>query len=205
MRHQIDNTILALRKRFDIDFQTPDRLDRELMTLELQSLLIFYSKRAARYQYLNEETADEYEKFILSLIQGNYTIRFKRLGLIYQFGSTEYQRKDDMNEILYYIMGKPMIERILDKDMSVKTIDLEMMNADEDFRTAFETSDRLIREESFKLSHHEEELPSEETDNVGPSEKSQGDIIDSSEHEEVKDESNFGENIVNVNPSDSEK
>ena len=108
-----------------------------------------------------------------------------------------------MNEILYYIMGKPMIERILDKDMSVKTIDLEMMNADEDFRTAFETSDRLIREESFKLSHHEEELPSEETDNVGPSEKSQGDIIDSSEHEEVKDESNFGENIVNVNPSDS--
>ena len=205
MRHQIDNTILALRKRFDIDFQTPDRLDRELMTLELQSLLIFYSKRAARYQYLNEETADEYEKFILSLIQGNYTIRFKRLGLIYQFGSTEYQRKDDMNEILYYIMGKPMIERILDKDMSVKTIDLEMMNADEDFRTAFETSDRLIREESFKLSHHEEELPSEETDNVGPSEKSQGDIIDSSEHDEVKDESNFGENIVNVNPSDSEK
>ena len=205
MRHQIDNTILALRKRFDIDFQTPDRLDRELMTLELQSLLIFYSKRAARYQYLNEETADEYEKFILSLIQGNYTIRFKRLGLIYQFGSTEYQRKDDMNEILYYIMGKPMIECILDKDMSVKTIDLEMMNADEDFRTAFETSDRLIREESFKLSHHEEELPSEETDNVGPSEKSQGDIIDSSEHEEVKDESNFGENIVNVNPSDSEK
>jgi hypothetical protein len=143
------------------------------MTLELQSLLIFYSKRAARYQYLNEETADEYEKFILSLIQGNYTIRFKRLGLIYQFGSTEYQRKDDMNEILYYIMGKPMIERILDKDMSVKTIDLEMMNADEDFRTAFETSDRLIREESFKLSHHEEELPSEETDNVGPSEKAQ--------------------------------
>ena len=81
-----------------------------------------------------------------------------------------------------------MIERILDKDMSVKTIDLEMMNADEDFRTAFETSDRLIREESFKLSHHEEELPSEETDNVGPSEKSQGDIIDSSEHEEEKQE-----------------
>lgn len=160
MRHQIDNTIEALRKRFDIDFQIPDRLDRELMTLELQSLLMFYSKRAARYQYLNEETAVEYEKFILSLIQGDYTIRFKRLGLIYHFGNTEYQRKDDMNDILYYIMGKPMIERILDKDMSVKTIDLETKDADDDFRTAFETSDRLMREESFKLSHREEDLPS---------------------------------------------
>lgn len=186
MRHQIDNTILALRKHFDIDFQTPDRLDRELMTLELQSLLMFYSKRAARYLYLNEETADEYEKFILSLIQGNYTIRFKRLGLIYQFGSTEYQRKDDMNGILYYIMGKPMIERILDKDMSVKTIDLEMMNADDDFRTAFEKSDRLMREESFKLSHNDEELPSKEIDNVEFFEESRGNIIGSSEYEEVR-------------------
>lgn len=205
MRHQIDNTILALRKHFDIDFQTPDRLDRELMTLELQSLLMFYSKRAARYLYLNEETADEYEKFILSLIQGNYTIRFKRLGLIYQFGSTEYQRKDDMNGILYYIMGKPMIERILDKDMSVKTIDLEMMNADDDFRTAFEKSDRLMREESFKLIHNDEELPSKETDNVEFSEESQGNIIDSSEHEEVKDEPNSKENPVNEHSSDSEE
>lgn len=205
MRHQIDNTILALRKHFDIDFQTPDRLDRELMTLELQSLLMFYSKRAARYLYLNEETADEYEKFILSLIQGNYTIRFKRLGLIYQFGRTEYQRKDDMNGILYYIMGKPMIERILDKDMSVKTIDLEMMNADDDFRTAFEKSDRLMREESFKLIHNDEELPSKETDNVEFSEESQGNIIDSSEHEEVKDEPNSEENPVNEHSSDSEE
>ena len=205
MRHQIDNTILALRKHFDIDFQTPDRLDRELMTLELQSLLMFYSKRAARYLYLNEETADEYEKFILSLIQGNYTIRFKRLGLIYQFGSTEYQRKDDMNGILYYIMGKPMIERILDKDMSVKTIDLEMMNADDDFRTAFEKSDRLMREESFNLIHNDEELPSKETDNVEFSEESQGNIIDSSEHEEVKDEPNSEENPVNEHSSDSEE
>lgn len=205
MRHQIDNTILALRKHFDIDFQTPDRLDRELMTLELQSLLMFYSKRAARYLYLNEETADEYEKFILSLIQGNYTIRFKRLGLIYQFGSTEYQRKDDMNGILYYIMGKPMIERILDKDMSVKTIDLEMMNADDDFRTAFEKSDRLMREESFKLSHNDEELPSKEIDNVEFFEESRGNIIGSSEYEEVKDKPNSEENPVNENLSDLEE
>lgn len=63
MRHQIDNTILALRKRFGIDFQIPDRLDWELMTLELQFLLMFYSKCAARYQYLNEEIADEYEVY----------------------------------------------------------------------------------------------------------------------------------------------
>lgn len=153
MQHQIDNTILALRSHFDIDFKSPDRLDRELMTLELQSLLIFYSRRAARYNYLNEETAKDYEKFILSLSQGDYTIRFKKLGLIYQFKSPEYQRKDYMNDTLFYIMGKPMIERILDRDFSIKTTDIAMLTADEEFRTSFETSDRIRREQSFQENH----------------------------------------------------
>ena len=153
MQHQIDNTILALRSHFDIEYKSPDRLDRELMTLELQSLLIFYSRRAARYNYLNEETAKDYEKFILSLSQGDYTIRFKKLGLIYQFKSPEYQRKDYMNDTLFYIMGKPMIERILDRDFSIKTTDIAMLKADEEFRTSFETSDRIRRELSFQENH----------------------------------------------------
>lgn len=153
MERQIENTILALKTRYDMEDRIPDRLDRELMTLELQSLLLFYARRAARYNYLNEGTAQDYEKFILSLSQGDYTIRFKRLGLIYQFKSSEYQRKDYLNDTLYYVLGKPMIERILDKDASVATIDVEIHNADEDFRTAFETSDRALREASFQLEN----------------------------------------------------
>ena len=150
MQDQIANTIMALQSRFDIDYKTPDRLDRELMNLELQSLLLFYSRRAARYNYLNEETAKDYEKFILSLSQGDYTIRFKKLGLIYQFKNPEYQRKDYMNDTLFYIMGKPMIERILDRDRSLNTTDIALLTADEEFRTSFETSDRIKREQSFQ-------------------------------------------------------
>lgn len=153
MQHQIENTILALQSHFDINYKSPDRLDRELMTLELRSLLIFYSRRAARYNDLNEETAKDYEKFILSLSQGDYTIRFKKLGLIYQFKSPDYQRKDYINDTLFYIMGKPMIERILDRDFSIKTTDIAMLTADEEFRTSFETSDRIKRERSFQEDH----------------------------------------------------
>lgn len=172
MQHQIENTILALRSHFDIDFKSPDRLDRELMTLELQSLLIFYSRRATRYNYLNEETAKDYEKFILSLSQGDYTIRFKRLGLIYQFKSPEYQRKDYMNDTLFYIMGKPMIERILDRDLSIKTTDIALHTADEEFRTSFETSDRIKREQSFQEIHPGSipsvNIPQPEPEDVNP-------------------------------------
>lgn len=153
MQNQIENTILALRSHFDTEYKVPDRLDRELMTLELQSLLTFYARRASRYNYLNDETAEHYEKFILSLSEGNYSIRFKKLGLIYLFSSSEYQRKDYLNDTLFYIMGKPMIELILDHDQSIKTKDIPMQDADEEFRTAFETSDRIQRELSFKLNN----------------------------------------------------
>lgn len=153
MYAQIINTEEALRRRFDIGYTIPDRLDRELMTIELQSLLMFYCRRASRYEYLNEETAKEYEKFILSLTNGDYTIKFKELGLVYQFKSPDYQRKDFHNDALYYIMGKPMIERILYNNGSIKTTDVTIVQQDEEFKTAFETSDRLLRENSFELQN----------------------------------------------------
>ena len=200
MQHQIENTILALRKRFDIDYKIPDRLDRELMTLELQSLLTFYARRAARYNYLHEETAKDYERFILSLNQGNFTIRFKKLGLIYQFKSVDYQRKDYLNDTLFYILGKPMIERILDRDMSVMTTDIAQLTADEDFKTAFETSDRLLREESFKIDHAGEEAS---VQNQGSS----GELVDmpTVSHVEEKPSTPIVENLPDDNvpkPSD---
>ena len=200
MQHQIENTILALRKRFDIDYKKPDRLDRELMTLELQSLLTFYARRAARYNYLHEETAKDYERFILSLNQGNFTIRFKKLGLIYQFKSPDYQRKDYLNDTLFYILGKPMIEGILDRDMSVKTTDIALLTADEDFKTAFETSDRLLREESFKIDHAGEEAS---VQNQGSS----GELVDmpTVTHVEEKPTTPIDENLPDDNvpkPSD---
>ena len=73
------------------------------------------------------------------------------MGLIYQFKSNEYQKKEYLNDTLYYVLGVPMIERILDKEATVSTSMAEMIRADEDFRTAFETSDRLLRKASFKL------------------------------------------------------
>ena len=158
MQSQIENTILALRTNFDPEFKSPDRLDRELRTIELQSLLLFYSRRAARYQYLNEETAKEYEEFILSLQNGDYTIRFKKMGFIYVFRSDTYQRKDVLNGTIFYILGKPMIEMIIEDVDRLRTIDVARAAADEDMRTEFEKSDRILREDSFRLNNDVEDM-----------------------------------------------
>ncbi|MCM1139393.1 MAG: ATP-binding protein [Muribaculum sp.] len=165
MQTQIDNTILALKTNFDPDFKRPDRLDRELRTIELQSLLLFYARRAARYKYLNEETAKEYEEFILSLQNEPYSIRFKKMGFIYEFQSDSYQRKEILDETVFYILGKPMIEMIIEDCERLKTSDINRAVADEEMRTDFETSDRILRENSFRINndvsqeHTSEDIP----------------------------------------------
>lgn len=158
MQNQIENTILALRTNFDPEFKFPDRLDRELRTIELQSLLLFYSRRATRYKYLNEETAKEYEEFILSLQNEDYTIRFKKMGFIYEFQSDTYQRKDVLNDTIFYILGKPMIEMIIEDVARLRTVDVARAAADNDMRTEFETSDRILREDSFRLNNDVEDM-----------------------------------------------
>lgn len=170
MQAQINNTILALRTNFDPDFKRPDRLDRELRTIELQSLLLFYARRAARYKYLNEETAKEYEEFILSLQNEAYTIRFKKMGFIYEFQNDGYQRKEILEDTVFYILGKPMIEMIIEDCDRLKTSDITRAVADEEMRTDFETSDRILRENSFRINNDVSQ--EEPTDVIIPAEPS---------------------------------
>lgn len=165
IKRQINNTIVALQTRFDTEYSFPDRLDRELMSIELQSLLLFYIRRARRFNSLCQETADNYEQFVLSLTDNSYTIRFKRLGLIYEFNNPQLQLKEDVDETTFYTLGQPMIERILEKDASVKTVNLnnvgqndQFTQADTEMRTFFETSDRSIRETANTASVNEFEL-----------------------------------------------
>ena len=166
MKRQISNTIVALHTRFDTTYSAPDRLDRELMSIELQSLLLFYVKRARRFNSLCQETADSYEQFILSLTDNDYTIRFKRLGLIYEFNNPQLQLKEDIDETTFYTLGQPMIERILEKDAQIKTINLRdsgsndlYTQADTELKTFFEMSDRTIRETANTASGNEIEQP----------------------------------------------
>lgn len=174
-----------------VKFKTPDRLDRELRTIELQSLLLFYSRRATRYKYLNEETAKECEEFILSLQNGDYTIRFKKMGFIYEFQSDSYQRKDVLNDTIFYILGKPMIGMIIEDVDCLRTVDVSRIAADEEMKTDFETSDRILREDSFRLNNEvEDKKDSPLADTTGDEIPSTKDGLTSDSTPEISFESN---------------
>ena len=134
---QIENTIFALREHFEIAVDGQDRLDRELKVLELKSLLEFYIRRSMRYGSLEPNIAHEYLVFLSKLSEG-YTIRFKQLGVVYNFLQTEHQKKNYYGDAVIYTMGKPVIDDILDETSSLNTKKLEAM--DNEIVDFFETS-----------------------------------------------------------------
>ena len=133
--HQTENTIKALREHFEMAADGVDRLDRELKTLELKSLLEFYIRRSMRYGHISPDVAHNYLLFLSKLSDG-YTLRFKHLGVIFSFGQQERQKKDYYGDAVIYTMGKPVIDEILDPDSNLETAVLEAL--DHEFINFFE-------------------------------------------------------------------
>ncbi len=176
--HQIENTIAAIRRHFEISLDGYDRLDRELKTLEFKSFLEFYIRRSMRYGQLDPVIAHNYLVFLSKLSDG-YTIRFKQLGVIFNFLQTERQKKAYYSDAVIYTMGQTIIEDILDENATLNTQKLEDMDQDE-FANFFEPTLNLFGKVSQPKEQHI-------VDPVEPA-------IDKSSDEEIVDNSNIGIN-----------
>lgn len=153
---QIQNTILALKSHFEIATNGHDRLDRELKTLELRTLLEFYIRRSMRYGQLDPNVAQSYLEFLSKLDDG-YTLRFKQLGVVFDFKQIERQKKDFYGEAVVYTMGYPVITEILDKKSPIDTKYLE--DKDKEFIDFFEPTDVVTNSDRIELKKPQDEVP----------------------------------------------
>ena len=80
-----------------------------------------------RYGQLDPEFAHDYLVFLSKLADG-YTIRFKQLGVVFDFTQMERQKKHFYGDALIYSMGEPVIGEILNTEGSLKTEVLEAMD-----------------------------------------------------------------------------
>lgn len=154
IEQQILNTIHALRSHFEISADGYDRLDRELKSMELKNLLEFYIRRACRYQQLNDEVAMEFIQFLSTLSEG-YTLRFKQLGVIYNFAQSERQIKSFRGDMTLYTMGAAVINDILSPTASLETQHLEAL--DKDFVEYFEPYRTVTRRNNDVVEIRSEE------------------------------------------------
>ena len=192
---QILSTELALVNLFYPLDDNPN-LDHELKVIELQSLLLFYLRRASRYEYLCEETAKENEKFIMGLTKDNYKIRCKKLGLIFEFQSNELQNKEVFGDgdeaFTCYTLGKPMIDRILAENAVLKTSGLYSNNesqSNQELTEFFEVSDRTQRELSFRsfIEPADEPAPEKEVSVEIPEEKPEEPVVEEKPEEKPEE------------------
>jgi hypothetical protein len=144
MLDQIENTIEALRNHFDPEYNNSfDRLDREIKNKELKSLLTFYLERAHRYEYLSNNAYNQYLAFMQKLDAG-FTLRFKRLGLIFDFAAKERHKKTVLdNDSTFFTFGGKLIDDILDPDSDLNTKRLEESDFDKDLIKAFGNKSEL--------------------------------------------------------------
>ncbi|WP_229793725.1 methylation-associated defense system ATP-binding protein MAD8 [Salinimicrobium marinum] len=138
MLDQIENTIEAIRTHYDPGFNSSfDRLDREIKNKELKSLLTFYLERANRYDYLSNKAYNQYLEFLQNLDAG-FTIRFKRLGLIFDFAAVDRHKKIVIDhDSVFFTFGGKLIDEILDPDSDLNTKRLEENHFDKDLSEAF--------------------------------------------------------------------
>ncbi len=137
MLSQVTNTIAVLKQHFEIQ-PAFDRLDRELKTLEFKNLLEFYIKRSHRYNQLDSIITKEYLRF-LSTIEEGYNLRFKQLGVIFDFSASKRQIKDYLGDMVIYHMGSDAIDEILSDNKTMSTIKIE---DNDDITTFFEPKQR---------------------------------------------------------------
>ena len=167
MLDQIENTIYALRSHYEIATDGYDRLDRELKTIELKTLLEFYVSRSKRYGQLKPDFAHEYQLFLSKLADG-YSLRFKQLGVIFDFCQQERQKKTFYGDAIIYTMGKPVIDDVLSVEASLDTKVLEEKDADKDFVSFFEPTSRLqfLRDKLKTILREKEKSTDEEAKEI---------------------------------------
>ncbi|WP_109098586.1 ATP-binding protein [Aquimarina sp. AU58] len=144
MLEQIENTIEGLRNHFDPEYNNSfDRLDREIKNKELRSLLMFYLERANRYEYLSSIAYNQYLAFLQTLDLG-FSLKFKRLGLIFDFAANDRHKKVVLdNDSVFFTFGGKLIDDILDPDSDLNTKRLEENDFDKDLNKAFGNKSEL--------------------------------------------------------------
>jgi len=160
MQSQIENTIESLRYHFDQTYSiSNDRLDRELKTLQLKSLLEFYVNRASRYHHLRADVAEGYIDQLDNLNYG-YNLSFKKLGIIYDFSSNQRQKKVIYSTgCTFFTFGKNIIAEILDPDSNLNTRRLEFEDEDIKMNSFFRETAIADQQESNLFYSKAAELP----------------------------------------------
>lgn len=113
---QLTNSEKVLRQHFDTQRQSVDRIDRQIKTKELISLLGFYLERSRRYGLISETTAPILRDFIQDLDRG-YRLSCVGAGLIFDYTYEGLSSEEEHAGLVFHRVGHDYIRRLLDNGL----------------------------------------------------------------------------------------
>jgi len=120
LRQQIESQLMqseeALRRHFDPQLRPVDRVDRQVKTKELISLLSFYLERSRRYGLVSDQAVAVLRPFIESLDEG-YRLTCAGAGLIFDFGYERMTQEEEHAGLVFHRVGRDYIRRLLDNGL----------------------------------------------------------------------------------------
>jgi len=157
LRQDIEKQIMdsdeALRIHFDPHNRVPDRVDRQVKTKELISLLLFYLERSRRYGLISGETAASLRPFIENLDEG-YQITCAGTGVIFDMSHQEISDDIEHAGLAFYRIGHDYVRRLLDNGLRRKILLQEQVKQKvatiEDAELRRETREKIVRNTSMR-------------------------------------------------------
>ncbi len=113
---QIANSEVVLRQHFDPQLAAPDRVDRQLKSKELISLLSFYLARSHRYGLVSDAALEPLRTFIEDLDEG-YQLECGGVGLIFDLGCSGVDTHEEHASLVYHRVGRDYVERLLNNGL----------------------------------------------------------------------------------------
>ena len=120
LRSRIDaqtaSSATGLREAFEIA-EVDDRIDRQVQSWRLTTLLSFYLQRAVRYGLISPSAAHSLGEFFLTLDSG-YGSLYRRMGLVFRHESASSYCDRADPELPIWVIGRDLIDEILAEGLS---------------------------------------------------------------------------------------
>ncbi len=110
---QITKSEEVVRRHYDPHLHPVDRIDRQVKTKELITLLSFYLQRSRRFGLLEDGAAAELGAFIESLDEG-YTLSSTGVGLVFDLSGTGLSTHEEHAGLVFHRVGGDVIRRLVD-------------------------------------------------------------------------------------------
>jgi len=111
IRDQVVTSATALQELFEIG-EPDDRIDRQVLSWRLSSVLSFYSDRAERYDLIADPGSAARRQFLTSLDQG-YSLSVRRMGLVFRLDAETTRLDTEEPDLPIWVVGRDVIGRLL--------------------------------------------------------------------------------------------